>query len=84
VRDAEQWPELAHGQAGPVATVGRAGVGDVGAAALGNDAHEFAELAGLEAGERGDPLRARCRDHLHPAVINDHPETPTTGLRDNL
>jgi hypothetical protein len=45
--------------------------------------HQLAELARLQAGERGDPRRPRRCDHLHHNnMINHQPSRPDTGLRD--
>ncbi len=86
VRDAEQRPDLAHGQVGapvrgdqqdPVRQVQRpwpAGtpVGDRVAAALRDQAHQPPKLCGLQPGERVDPLRPRRRDDLHSGSIDAH------------
>ena len=48
-------------------------------ATLGDQPDQRAELGGLQPGERKDPLRPSCRDHLHPGILPDHPQQ--TGAR---
>jgi hypothetical protein len=98
MRHPEQRPDLTHRQVRP--PIGRdqqhpvcqrqrplparATVRDLVPAPLGDQPHQLAELAGLQAGERGNPLRLRRCDHLHHNMIKYHnaPAGPTLGLRD--
>lgn len=46
--------------------------------------HQLPELARLQPGERGNPLRPRRCDHLHHKhMINYRLSSPTPGLRDS-
>lgn len=49
----------------------RPAVGDAVTATLGDQPDQRAELGGLQPGEREDPLRVGCRDHLHPGILPD-------------
>jgi hypothetical protein len=96
MRHTEQRPDLAHCQVrppvrrhqqhtisqvkAPLAT--RSAIGDLITTTVRHDPHQLPELTRFLPRERGNPLRSRCRDHLHHTMIDYVHDQTHTGLRD--